>query len=128
MAWSPACKALSLTVLPSIRYLPNATEVWVSLMWWSLTGSGCLRVLWGEKKILVLLESCLLTKAHQRSWNLIKINLIVVISIIYFYPYVKQGCVLYFFKTLKTITWDNEHMNIHIFINSRTIIIYRGFF
>ena len=33
-----------------------------------------------------------------------------------------------FFKTLKTITWDNENMNIHIFINSRTIIIYRGFF
>ena len=46
----------------------------------------------------------LANKSYQRSWNLIKINLIVVISIIYFYPYVKQGCVLYFFKTLKTIT------------------------
>ena len=32
----------------------------------------------------------------------------------------------YLLKKLKTITSDDKHMNIHIFINSRTIIIYRG--
>ena len=32
----------------------------------------------------------------------------------------------YLLKKLKTITSDNKHMNIHIFIKSRTIIIYRG--
>ena len=85
-------------------------------VWWSLTGSGCLLVLWGAKQILVLLESCLLTKAYQL--ELIKINLIVVISIIYFYPYVKQRCVLLSFKKIEKLLL--QMINIWIFIYSLT--------
>lgn len=77
------------------------------------TGFGTFGELFANKSLSAVLE-------------LMKINLIVVIPIIYFYPYVKQRCVLLSFKKLKTITSDDKHMNIHIFINSRTIIIYRG--
>lgn len=94
-------------------------------VWWSLTGSGCLRGLWGAKQILVLLESCLLTKAYQRCWNLWKL-----ISLLLFQLSTSTSMCrevyFYLLKKLKTITSDDKHMNIHIFIKSRTIIIYRG--
>ena len=102
MAWSPACNAVSLTVLPSIRYLPNALEVWVSfpsvvvaygkwLLASSLRGKtdfGTFGELLANKSLSAVLE-------------LIKINLIVVISIIYFYPYVKQRYVLLSFQKIE---------------------------
>lgn len=67
----------------SLSYLDVMLAYWKWLLASTLT----------DKTDFGTLESCLLTKAYQRCWNLMKINLIVVISIIYFYPYVKQGCV-----------------------------------
>ena len=95
-------------------------------VWWSLTGSGCLRVLWWAKQILVLLKSCLLTKAYQRCWNLWKLISLLLFQLSTSTRMLNKDVYFYLLKKLKTITSDDKHMNIHIFIKSRTTIIYRG--
>ena len=75
------------------------------------TGFGTFGELFANKSLSAVLE-------------LMKINLIVVIPIIYFYPYVKQRCVLLSFKKLKTITSDDKHMNIHIYSLTRGQLLF----
>ena len=102
MAWSPACKAVSLTVLPSISYLPNALEVWVSLPSVVVAyGKWLLASTLMGKTDFGTFEELLAYKSLSAVLELVKINLIVVISIIYFYPYVKQRCVLLSFKKIE---------------------------
>lgn len=99
---APLQKAVSLTVLPSISYLPNALEVWVSLPSVVVAyGKWLLASTLMGKTDFGTFGELLAYKSLSAVLELMKINPIVVISIIYFYPYVKQRCVLISFKKIE---------------------------